>query len=170
MSAVCFSPSRLRRHLRSCTCPSRKTCQSPVLSVQSFSCSPLTVHVPVPAHVCVCPMRLLACVCVPRLLIRALDDDLMCRVSFTPVRARDTVKLIEPKHSFACGFPPKKTRPKNQVINILHVKACCCCQWVVGFFFNFIVQQRGNSSREQNPLSSPACVSICAVCVCVVYG
>lgn len=119
---------------------------------------------------CVCPMRLLACVCVPRLLIRALDDDLMCRVSFTPVRARDTVKLIEPKHSFACGFPPKKTRPKNQVINMLHVKACCCCQWVVGFFFNFIVQQRGNSSREQNPLSSPACVSICAVCVCVVYA
>lgn len=53
-------------------------------------------------------MRLLACVCVPRLLIRALDDDLMCRVSFTPVRARDTVKLIEPKHSFARGFPPQK--------------------------------------------------------------
>lgn len=27
-----------------------------------------------------------------------VDDDLMCQISFTPVLARDTVKLIEPKH------------------------------------------------------------------------
>lgn len=40
-------------------------------------------------------------VCVFLSWIWTVDDDLMCQVSFTHVLARDTVKLIEPKHSFA---------------------------------------------------------------------
>ncbi len=38
------------------------------------------------------------CVCAFPSWISTVDDDLMCQVSFTPVLARDTVKLIEPKH------------------------------------------------------------------------
>lgn len=92
----------------------------------------------------------------------------LCRVSFTPVRARDTVKLIEPKHSFACGSPPKKkTRPKNQVINMLHVKACCCCQWVVVFFI-FILLCNGEETAAESKIPSPpllVCQYVLYVCV-----
>lgn len=38
------------------------------------------------------------CVCASPSWVWSVDDDLMCQVSFTPVLAWDTVKLIEPKH------------------------------------------------------------------------
>lgn len=94
----------------------------------------------------------------------------LCRVSFTPVRARDTVKLIEPKHSFARGFPPEKTRPKNKVINMLHVKACCCCQCVVGIslFYFYCATERKQQQRAKSPLLPCLCVNMCYMCVCCV--
>lgn len=41
------------------------------------------------------------CCCVFRTWMWTVDDDLRCQVSFTPVLARDTVKLTEPKHKVA---------------------------------------------------------------------
>lgn len=168
MSAVCFSrpdsaaatcvvahvrhakPAKARcvlfnhfpAHRLPCMCPGLRTC------------------------VCVCPMRLLACVCVPRLLIRALDDDLMCRVSFTPVRARDTVKLIEPKHSFARGFPPQK---KTKSLTCFMSKLVAAVSGLLRFFlfiFFYCATERKQQQRAKIP-SPPllACQYVLYVCV-----
>lgn len=55
-------------------------------------------------YVCVC---IDLCDCFPP-GFGAVDVDMMCQVSFTPVRARDTVKLIELKHSFALGVSKRQ--------------------------------------------------------------
>lgn len=48
-----------------------------------------------------------------------VDDDLMCQVSFTPVLARDTVKLIEPNINML-----KIPQNVESVADMPYIKSC----------------------------------------------
>lgn len=74
----------------SATCIAAHICHVNHFHTYGLQCVSACVCVRAAAGMCACAF--------PPPLICALDDDLMCRVSFTPVLARDTVKLIEPKH------------------------------------------------------------------------
>lgn len=112
------------------------TMQNGVNAVQSF--------------VCLCVNAGL-CVCAFPFWIWIVDDDLMCQISFTPVLARDTVKLIEPNINLL-----KVAQNVQSVINMPHIKACV-------FFFS-----KSMCNKEKIPEQSK--ISVLHVCVCVIKG